>query len=195
MIGSMVLDAKFALGEKFSASRFWDECRKHDAVSFNTLGAMISILLKQPPRSDDRDHPVRVVVDAGCQPGAWERFRDRFGVRLVEWFGMVDSPGILLNTEDKPGPWASASPAWSSGSWTKKTTPCRPASPASSSSSIPKGSSPTTTSCPSRPRNPTLAAGSTPATSPSWKRTASSTTRGAKRSPCAAGGRTSPPGR
>ena len=66
MIGSMVLDAKFALGEKFSASRFWDECRKHDAVSFNTLGAMISILLKQPPRSDDRDHPVRVVVDAGC---------------------------------------------------------------------------------------------------------------------------------
>ena len=24
-------------------------------------------------------------------------------MRLVEWFGMVDSPGILLNTEDKPG--------------------------------------------------------------------------------------------
>jgi carnitine-CoA ligase len=103
MIGSMVLDAKFALGEKFSASRFWDECRKHEAVEFNTLGAMISILLKQPPRPDDRDHPVRVVVDAGCQPGAWERFRDRFGVRIVEWFGMVDAPGILLNTEDKPG--------------------------------------------------------------------------------------------
>jgi crotonobetaine/carnitine-CoA ligase len=100
---AMVFDAKFALGEKFSASRFWDECRKHEAVEFNTLGAMISILLKQPPRPDDRDHPVRVVVDAGCQPGAWERFRDRFGVRIVEWFGMVDAPGILLNTEDKPG--------------------------------------------------------------------------------------------
>jgi carnitine-CoA ligase len=68
LLGSMVLDAKFALGEKFSASRFFDECRKHDAVEFNTLGAMISILLKQPPRADDRDHPVRVVVDAGCQP-------------------------------------------------------------------------------------------------------------------------------
>lgn len=103
MIGSMVLDAKFALGEKFSASRFWDECRKYDAVQFNTLGAMISILLKQPPKPDDRDHPVRVVVDAGCQPGAWEQFRDRFGVRLIEWFGMVDAPGVLLNTEDKPG--------------------------------------------------------------------------------------------
>ena len=103
MIGSMVLDAKFALGERFSASRFFDECRKHDAVEFNTLGAMISILLKQPPRPDDKDHPVRVVVDAGCQPGAWEQFRDRFGVRIVEWFGMVDAPGILLNDEDKPG--------------------------------------------------------------------------------------------
>jgi acyl-CoA synthetase (AMP-forming)/AMP-acid ligase II len=103
LLGSMVLDAKFALGEKFSASRFFDECRKHDAVEFNTLGAMISILLKQPPRADDRGHPVRVVVDAGCQPGAWEQFRDRFGVRIVEWFGMVDAPGILLNDEDKPG--------------------------------------------------------------------------------------------
>lgn len=103
MLGSMVLDAKFALGEKFSASRFFDECRKHDAVEFNTLGAMISILLKQPPRSDDRDHPVRVVVDASCPPEIWEEFERRFGVRIVEWFGMADSPGILMNDVGKVG--------------------------------------------------------------------------------------------
>ena len=57
--GSMLLDAKFALAERFSASRFWDECRKYDAVEFNTLGGMIPILLKQPPRDDDRNHKVR----------------------------------------------------------------------------------------------------------------------------------------
>ncbi len=103
MLGSMVLDAKFALGEKFSASRFFDDCRKYEAVSFNTLGVMISILLKQPPRPDDRDHPVRVVVDASCPPEIWEEFERRFGVRIVEWFGMADSPGILMNDVGKVG--------------------------------------------------------------------------------------------
>jgi crotonobetaine/carnitine-CoA ligase len=103
MIGSMFLDAKLALAPKFTASRFFDDCRRYEAVEFNTLGGMISILLKQPPRPDDRDHPVRVVVSAGCPPDRWREFEERFGVRIVEWFGMVDSPGILLNDAGRVG--------------------------------------------------------------------------------------------
>ncbi|MDA8343664.1 MAG: AMP-binding protein, partial [Actinomycetota bacterium] len=103
MIGSMVLDARFALAERFSASRFFDDCRRFDAVEFNALGGMISILLKQPVRPDDADNPVRTVLSAGCPPDRWEEFERRFGLRLVEWFGMVDAPGILLNTEGRVG--------------------------------------------------------------------------------------------
>src|ERR671919_456393 len=102
-LGSMMLDAKLALAERFSASRFFDDCRRYDAVSFNTLGGMISILLKQPPRPDDADNPVRTVLSAGCPPDRWEEFEKRFGVRIVEWFGMVDSPGFLLNEEGRVG--------------------------------------------------------------------------------------------
>jgi crotonobetaine/carnitine-CoA ligase len=102
-IGSMMLDAKLALAERFSASRFFDECRRYGAVEFNTLGGMISILLKQPPRPDDADNPVRTVLSAGCPPDRWEEFERRFGVRIVEWFGMVDSPGFLLNTDGRIG--------------------------------------------------------------------------------------------
>jgi carnitine-CoA ligase len=103
VIGSMVLDAKLALAERFSASRFFDDCRRYQAVEFNTLGGMISILLKQPPRPDDADNPVRVVLSAGCPPDRWEEFERRFGLRIIEWFGMVDAPGILLNAEGKVG--------------------------------------------------------------------------------------------
>ncbi len=103
MVGSMVLDARFALGKRFSASRFFDDCRRYGAVECNTLGGMISILLKQPPRTDDADNPVRVVLSAGCPPDRWEEFEQRFGVRLIEWFGMVDAPGILVNTEGRVG--------------------------------------------------------------------------------------------
>jgi carnitine-CoA ligase len=102
-IGSMMLDAKLALGERFSASRFFDDCRKYEAVSFNTLGGMISILLKQPSRPDDVHNPVRTVLSAGCPPDRWEEFERRFDVKIVEWFGMVDSPGFLLNTEGRVG--------------------------------------------------------------------------------------------
>jgi crotonobetaine/carnitine-CoA ligase len=101
--GSMLLDAKFAIAERFSASRFWDECRRCEAVEFSTLGAMIPILMKQSPRADDRNHKVRVVLSAACPPTVWKEFEDRFGVRIIEVYGMVDSPGFLMNDVGKVG--------------------------------------------------------------------------------------------
>ncbi|MPZ00586.1 MAG: AMP-binding protein [Actinophytocola sp.] len=103
MLGSMFVDGKLALAPKFTASRFFDDCRRYQAVEFNTLGGMISILLKQPPSPRDREHDVRVVLSAGCPPDRWREFEDRFGVRIIEWFGMVDSPGILLNDQGRVG--------------------------------------------------------------------------------------------
>ena len=97
VVGSILLDAKLALAERFSASRIWEDCRKYEAVSFNTLGGMIPILLKQPESELDRSNPVRVILDAGCPAELWKRFEDRFAVSLVEWYGMVDAPGYLLN--------------------------------------------------------------------------------------------------
>ncbi len=102
-LGAIMLDYKLAIGERFSASKFWDECRKHNAVEFNTLGAMIPILLKQPERPDDGDNPVRVVLSAACPAYAWQPFEKRFQLRVIEWFGMVDSPGFLMNTTGKVG--------------------------------------------------------------------------------------------
>lgn len=103
MLGSMYLGAKLALAPRFSASGLLDDCRRYGATEFNALGGMIPILLKQPPRPDDREHDVRVVLSAGCPPDRWEEFEQRFGVRIIEWFGMVDSPGILLNDTGKVG--------------------------------------------------------------------------------------------
>jgi crotonobetaine/carnitine-CoA ligase len=103
VIGSIVADARLALDSKFSASRFWDRCREVEAVEFNALGGMISILLKQPRRPDDADNPVRRVLSAGAPADRWVEFEERFGVKIIEWFGMVDAPGILINTEGRVG--------------------------------------------------------------------------------------------
>lgn len=103
VLGAILLDYKLALGERFSASKHWDECRKYNAVEFNTLGAMIPILLKQPERPGDADNPVRAVLSAACPAYAWQPFEERFQLYIIEWFGMVDSPGFLMNTTGKIG--------------------------------------------------------------------------------------------
>ena len=103
VLGAVFLDGKIAVSERFSASRFWSEVRAFEAVEFNHVGAVIPILLKQPEREDDHDNPMRVCLSAGCPPHAWEPFQERFGVKIVEQFSMVDAPGYLINTEGKVG--------------------------------------------------------------------------------------------
>ena len=103
VVGALFLDASVAIGERFSARGFWDEVRAFNAVEFNHVGALIPILLKQPERPDDADNPVRVCLSAGCPPHAWEPFERRFGVKIVEQFSMVDSPGYLLNHDGPRG--------------------------------------------------------------------------------------------
>ena len=102
-MGSIHNDWILRLGRKFSASRFWDEVRESRAVSFTALGAMIPILLKATPSDTDRDHDVRTVISAACPAWVWREFEERFGVRIVEFYGMVDSPGLLINAEGRVG--------------------------------------------------------------------------------------------
>jgi crotonobetaine/carnitine-CoA ligase len=103
VLGALFLDAQIAVSERFSARKFWDEVREFEAVEFNHVGAVIPILLKQQERADDRDNPMRVCLSAGCPPHAWEPFQNRFGVKIVEQFSMVDAPGYLINLEGRVG--------------------------------------------------------------------------------------------
>jgi crotonobetaine/carnitine-CoA ligase len=102
-LGSVRLKARLALAERFSASQFWDDCRRYNVVSISTLGGIIPILMKQPPRPDDRDNPVRIALSVGCPAAVWQEFEQRFGVRVIEWYGMSDSPGNLINLDGRLG--------------------------------------------------------------------------------------------
>jgi len=95
--------SQVALSEKFSASRFWDDVRSSGATTFNTLGAMITILMKQPEKPTDRDHKVHTVLSAACPTDMWEPFEKRFGVHIIEGYGAVDTGSfIILNYGQAP---------------------------------------------------------------------------------------------
>jgi carnitine-CoA ligase len=89
-------NCEVALGERFSASNFWDEVRRFGATTFNGLGAVMPILMKQPPKPDDRDNDVRVVVSAGCPADIWRDFEQRFGVQIYEGYGAVDGGSVVI---------------------------------------------------------------------------------------------------
>jgi crotonobetaine/carnitine-CoA ligase len=92
-----------ALSKRFSASRIWDEVRRYNASTFNALGAMIPILMKQPEKDNDADNPVKVILSAACPASVWEAFEKRFGVMLFEGYGAVDGGGFgVMNAGNAP---------------------------------------------------------------------------------------------
>ncbi len=100
---AMGAKAKVALYEKFSASKFWDEIRESGTTVFNSIGAIIPILMKQPEKPNDRDHKVRHVLSAACPLSMWEPFEKRFGTTIYEGYGSVDGGGFLtLNVGGSP---------------------------------------------------------------------------------------------
>lgn len=102
-VQALNVGGRLALERRFRASRFWEQVARHGATSFNALGAMIPILLKQPPGPCDRAHQVRMVVSAACPAHAWEPFEQRFGTRIVEAYGAVDGGGfITMNLGNAP---------------------------------------------------------------------------------------------
>jgi crotonobetaine/carnitine-CoA ligase len=101
--GSIRLDAKLALAEGFSASNFWADCRRYNAVASNLFGVMIPYLMKQLERPDDRDNPLRVALSLGCPATEWSDFEHRFDVVIREFYGATDASGFLLNTDRRVG--------------------------------------------------------------------------------------------
>ena len=47
-IAAMVVGAKAIINRRFSASRFWEQCRREQVTAFNGMGEMLRILMKQP---------------------------------------------------------------------------------------------------------------------------------------------------
>ena len=93
-----------ALLERFSASTFWDQARRYRATQMHYLGGVLGILLKQPPRLDDRDHAVRIAWGGGAPAHLWEPFERRFGVRIHECYGMTEAASFTtINLEGRLG--------------------------------------------------------------------------------------------
>lgn len=83
--------ARVLLHRRFTASGFWEICRREQITAFNYQGAMLSILHKQEPGPGDRDHRVRAGFGAPCPAEIFASFESRFGVTLTEIYGSTEA--------------------------------------------------------------------------------------------------------
>ncbi len=95
---AMANGSALALARRFSASRFWDDIRRHDASVFTYIGELCRYLMAQPPSLLDREHRVNRMMGNGLRPDIWKAFKDRFGIeRVLEFYGASECNIGFLN--------------------------------------------------------------------------------------------------
>jgi crotonobetaine/carnitine-CoA ligase len=90
-MGALTAGASLILMERFSATRFWDEIRHYKATVFNFIGAMLTILSKQPQSERDRDHRVRAAYGSPALDKDFQEYMEqRFGITFVSGYGLTE---------------------------------------------------------------------------------------------------------
>src|SRR5690606_36245437 len=103
---AMHLGAPFFVNAKFSVSRFWSWIEASGATVSNLMGAMLTLLHKVEPRPGDGENSLRLIAAAPIPEDLFEPFQRRFGVRLVEGYGLTETATMAcINPVDdvRPG--------------------------------------------------------------------------------------------
>lgn len=99
-----LVDVEMHIVERFSASRFWQQCEQAQATHLHYLGGILDILMQLPREAQPSANTLRVAWGAGVSASAWEATRERLGCALRECYGMTEcSSFATLNDADRPG--------------------------------------------------------------------------------------------
>ncbi|XP_067246809.1 solute carrier family 27 member 2a isoform X2 [Chanodichthys erythropterus] len=104
LTGAIERGITVVLRRKFSASRFWDDCREHKVTVIQYIGEVMRYLCNTPQRDGERDHSVRLALGNGIRADTWEEFLRRFGnVRICEGYGATEGNVGFINYIGKIG--------------------------------------------------------------------------------------------
>ncbi len=85
--------------DRFNPERWWPEIAETRATIVHYLGIIIPLLMNRPASAADRGHGVRFAIGAGVEPQLHAAFEQRFGLPLIEVWGMTEMVRLLLDNE------------------------------------------------------------------------------------------------
>jgi crotonobetaine/carnitine-CoA ligase len=97
-MGSLVSGRPMVLAPRFSASNFVADLRRHEATVFNYIGAMLTMVAKQPAGDDDRANPARLAVGGAAPAELWQDFERRFDLTILEIYGLTETATFCLGS-------------------------------------------------------------------------------------------------
>ncbi|WP_426050631.1 AMP-binding protein [Brevundimonas sp. SL161] len=91
-----------ALFEAFDTRRFWETVRETGStVCSGLIGALTSFLMKEPPKADDADNPLRMVTLSPINEDT-AALGKRFGFDYLSGFNMTEVSGPLISAVNDP---------------------------------------------------------------------------------------------
>ncbi|MGE0805571.1 MAG: AMP-binding protein [Burkholderiaceae bacterium] len=97
VLPALVTGARVVIGQRFSASEFWKEVAAADATLAHTIFTIPAVLKRQAPGPYDRAHRLRAMFNAHHDP----EFEERFGVRLIESYGMTETGQVICSSYEE----------------------------------------------------------------------------------------------
>ena len=99
---ALAAGATVALRERFSASQFLPDVRKHGVTYFNYVGKPLSYVLATPEQPDDADNTLRRAFGNEAAEADVAKFAERFGCTVQDAYGSTEGGAAVTRTPDTP---------------------------------------------------------------------------------------------
>lgn len=103
---AMLLGTRVHIYKRVSVTHYWDWIRRTGATATNTLGPLPYWLWNLPPSEKDRDHSLRIMLQSPAphEPEIFYGFQERFGVTIVDGYGLTETGMVTFNPIEKRKP-------------------------------------------------------------------------------------------
>jgi crotonobetaine/carnitine-CoA ligase len=93
--------ASILLERRFHAPSFWTAARTGGATQVSLSGALLSRLHSQRPRKSEGAHSIGRVLSIATPKELHEAFENRFGVSVIEAFGLTEAGFVTVNPVER----------------------------------------------------------------------------------------------
>ncbi|XP_063983454.1 long-chain fatty acid transport protein 4 isoform X2 [Diachasmimorpha longicaudata] len=101
---TLLYGATTIIRKKFSASAYFDDCRKYNCTVAQYIGEMCRYILAVAPKPEDSQHNIRTIFGNGLRPQIWKEFVNRFKISDVkEFYGATEGNANIVNSDNTVG--------------------------------------------------------------------------------------------